>query len=179
MTVDERLEKFLSRTPQISQAAFVAQNASIMGDVRLGRDSSVFYGAILRADIDSIVIGEGSNVQDGCVIHLADDLGVKIGNYCTIGHGAIIHACTIGDLCLIGMGAVILDGAEIGAECLVGARSLVTQRTKIPPRSLVMGSPAKVVRELTPAELTSLRQSADKYIAVARAHARAPRQSVR
>lgn len=94
-----------------------------------------------------------------------------VGANCTIGHSAIIHACRIGDLCLVGMGAVVLDGAEIGEECLIGARALVTQRTKIPPRSLVIGSPAKVVRELTPEELLSLRKSAEKYIAVAQAHA--------
>lgn len=171
MTIHERLEKFLSRIPQTSEAAFVAPTANLMGDVRLGRDSSVFYGAVLRGDIESIVIGEGTNVQDGAVVHLADDLPAIVGARCTIGHSAIVHACRIGDFCLVGMGAVILDGAEIGDECLIGARSLITQRTKIPPRSLVVGSPAKVVRELTAAELASLRESAEKYIAVARVHA--------
>jgi carbonic anhydrase/acetyltransferase-like protein (isoleucine patch superfamily) len=171
LTIHERLEKFLSRHPQTSQAAFVAPNARLTGDVRLGKDSSVFYGAVLRGDIESIVIGEGTNVQDGAVIHLADDLPTIVGARCTIGHSAILHACRIGDLCLVGMGAVILDGAEIGDECLIGARALVTQRTKIPPRSLVLGSPAKVVRQLDDAEIASLRDSAEKYIAVARAHA--------
>ena len=171
MTIEQRLNKFLSRQPQTSLAAFVASNASLTGDVRLGKDSSIFYGAVLRGDIESILIGEGTNVQDAAVIHLADDLPAVVGARCTIGHSAIIHACRIGDLCLVGMGAVVLDGAEIGDECLIGARALVTQRTKIPPRSLVIGSPAKVVRELTPEELTSLRLSAEKYIAVARAHA--------
>jgi carbonic anhydrase/acetyltransferase-like protein (isoleucine patch superfamily) len=171
VTIDERLNKFLGRQPKTSLAAFVASNATLVGDVRLGRNSSVFYGAVLRGDIESIQIGEGTNVQDGAVIHLADDLPAVLGANCTIGHSAIIHACRIGDLCLVGMGAVVLDGAEIGDECLIGARALVTQRTKIPPRSLVIGSPAKVVRELTPEELVSLRQSAEKYIAVAQAHA--------
>lgn len=171
MTIQERLEKFLGRPPQISRAAFVAPNATLMGDVRLGKDSSVFYGAVLRGDIETISIGEGTNVQDCAVVHLADDLPAIIGARCTIGHSAIVHACRIGDLCLVGMGAVILDGAEIGDECLIGARALVTQRSKIPPRSLVIGSPAKVVRQLTEAELASLRESAEKYIAVARAHA--------
>ncbi len=171
MTIYERLDKFLGRQPQTSHAAFVASNAILVGDVRLGKDSSVFYGAVLRADIESIQIGEGTNVQDGAVIHTADDIPALLGAHCTIGHSAIIHACRIGNLCLVGMGAVVLDDAEIGDECLIGARALVTQRTKIPPRSLVIGSPAKVVRELTPEELFSLRQGADKYIAVARAHA--------
>ena len=171
MTIQQRLEKFLGRLPQISQAAFVAPNASLTGDVRLGKDSSVFYGAVLRGDIESIHIGEGTNVQDGAVVHLADDLPAIVGARCTIGHSAIVHACRIGDLCLVGMGAVILDGAEIGDECLIGARALVTPRTKITPRSLVIGSPAKVVRQLNDSEIASLRESAEKYIAVARAHA--------
>ena len=171
MNTEDRLKRFLHAKPQIAEAAFVASNATLVGDVRLGRDSSVFYGAVLRGDIDTIRIGEGTNVQDGCIIHLADDLGATVGAYCTIGHTAIIHACTVGDLCLVGMQAVILDGAEIGDECLIGAGALVTSRTKIPPRSLVLGSPAKVVRPLTEAEILSLRASADKYIAVSRAHA--------
>jgi carbonic anhydrase/acetyltransferase-like protein (isoleucine patch superfamily) len=171
MNTEDRLKRFLHAKPQIAEASFVASNATLIGDVRLGRDSSVFYGAVLRGDIDTIRIGEGTNVQDGCIIHLADDLGATVGAYCTIGHAAIIHACTVGDLCLVGMQAVILDGAEIGDECLIGAGALVTSRTKIPPRSLVLGSPAKVVRPLTEAEILSLRASADKYIAVSRAHA--------
>lgn len=171
MTIEDRLAKFLGRTPQVSQSAFVANSATLVGDVRLGKDSSVFYGAVLRGDIETITIGESSNVQDGCIVHLADDLGAHIGAWCTIGHAAIIHACTIGDECLVGMQAVVLDGAEIGDQCLIGAGSLVTQRTKIPPRSLVLGSPAKVIRPLKENELASLRESAAKYVAAARAHA--------
>jgi carbonic anhydrase/acetyltransferase-like protein (isoleucine patch superfamily) len=171
MNIEDRLARFLNNKPQVSEAAFIAYNACIIGDVRLGPDSSVFYGATLRADIETIQIGEATNVQDGCIIHLADDLGVKIGAHCTIGHAAIVHACTIGDLCLIGMQAVILDAAEIGDECLIGAGSLITSRTKIPARSLVMGSPAKVVRQLRDEEISFLRVSSEKYVAVARAHA--------
>lgn len=171
MNIEDRLARFLNNKPQVSEAAFIAHNACIIGDVRLGRDSSVFYGATLRADIETIQIGEATNVQDGCIIHLADDLGVQIGAHCTIGHAAIVHACTIGDLCLIGMQAVILDAAEIGDECLIGAGSLITSRTKIPARSLVMGSPAKVVRQLRDEEIAFLRVSSEKYVAVARAHA--------
>ena len=171
MNIEARLEKFLRAKPRLEAAAFVASTATIIGDVRLGQDSSVFYGAVLRGDIETIRVGEGTNIQDGCIIHLADDLGATLGAYCTIGHAAIIHACTIGDLCLVGMKAVILDGAEVGDECLIGAGSLVTSRKKIPPRSLVMGSPAKIVRPLTDAEILFLRASADKYISVAHAHA--------
>lgn len=171
MTTTDRLATFLTRQPDLSAAAFVAADAKIMGDVRLGKDSSVFYGAILRGDIESIVIGEGTNVQDGCIIHLADDLSATVGAYSTLGHGAIVHACTVGDQCLIGMRATVLDGAEVGDQCLIAAGSVVTPRTKIPHGSMVMGTPAKVVRALTPAERASLRTWADKYISVAKAHA--------
>jgi carbonic anhydrase/acetyltransferase-like protein (isoleucine patch superfamily) len=117
------------------------------------------------------VIGEGTNIQDLTMVHLADDYGVTIGAWCTVGHGAIIHACEIGNECLIGMGATILDGASIGDRCIVGANALVTQRFVAPAGSMILGSPAKVVRSLTGAEQAGLRGWADKYIAVARAHA--------
>ncbi|NBR47539.1 gamma carbonic anhydrase family protein [bacterium] len=178
MTTAERLQHFLTRKPDIAAAAFVATDAQIIGDVRLGKDSSVFYGAVLRGDIESIHIGEATNVQDGCIIHLADDLGARVGAWCTIGHAAIIHACTVGDECLVGMKAVILDGAEIGDQCLIAAGALVTQRMKIPPRSMVMGTPAKVVRTLNAAEIVALRQSAEKYKIVAAAHAALQKQSI-
>lgn len=172
MTIQDRLEKFLTRTPQLSEALFVAHSASITGDVRLAKDSSVFYGAVLRGDIESIIVGEGTNVQDGSVVHLADDLPAIIGAYCTIGHSAVIHACTIGDETLVGMRAVVLDGAEVGDQCLIAAGSVVTPRTKIPAGSMVMGTPAKVFRQLSPEERAGLRSWAEKYIPVARAHAR-------
>ena len=125
MTVQERLAQHLGRTPDTAQANFVADNATVIGDVTLGPKSSVFYGAVLRGDIARIVLGEGSNIQDNAIVHLADDGDAIIGNYCTIGHGAIVHACTIGDECLIGMGATVLDKANIGARSIVGANSLV------------------------------------------------------
>lgn len=171
MEIQERLARHLGRVPDIAQAAFVAPNATVIGDVKLGKLSSIWYGAVLRGDIHTIEIGEGSNVQDLAVVHLADDYGVKVGRYTTIGHSAIIHACQIGDECLIGMGATILDGAVIGDHCIVGANSLVTQRFVAPPGSMVLGSPAKVVRSLTETELLGLRSWAEKYVAVAAAHA--------
>jgi len=171
MEIRERLACHLGKNPAIHQAAFVARNATVLGDVSLGSKSSVWYGCVLRGDINSIVIGEGSNIQDLTMVHLADDYGVVVGRYCTIGHGAIIHACQIGDECLIGMGATILDGAKIGDRCIVGANSLVTQRFVAPPGSMILGAPAKVVRALTPTEQASLRPWAEKYIAVAGAHA--------
>jgi carbonic anhydrase/acetyltransferase-like protein (isoleucine patch superfamily) len=171
MDINERLARFFGRKPDTQHAAFVAPNATVLGAVTLGAESSVWYGCVLRGDINTIEIGEGTNIQDLTMVHLADDYGVKIGRYCTIGHSAVIHACAIGDECLIGMGATILDGAKIGDHCIVGANALVTQRFTAPPGSMILGSPAKVVRQLTEAERTGLRGWAEKYIHVARAHA--------
>ena len=171
MTHAERLDRYLGRTPDLGRALFVAPSAAIQGDVVLGPNSSVFYGAVLRGDINEIRVGEGTNIQDNAIVHLADDYPALIGAWCTIGHAAIIHACTVEDYCLIGMGATLLDGARIGDHSLVGANSLVPNRFTCPPGSLVYGSPAKVVRPLKPAELEGLKLSADKYVEVARAHA--------
>lgn len=171
MDIQERLARHLGRVPDTAAAAFVAPNATVVGDVRLGPMSSVWYGCVVRGDINSIEVGEGTNIQDLTMVHLADDYGVKIGHYCTVGHSAIVHACTIGDECLIGMGATILDGAKIGDRCIVGANSLVTQRFEAPPGSMILGSPAKVVRALAAEEQAGIRRWAEKYIAVARAHA--------
>jgi carbonic anhydrase/acetyltransferase-like protein (isoleucine patch superfamily) len=171
MTIHDRLATHLTKTPDTARALFVAANATVVGDVTLGENASVFYGAVLRGDIARIVVGEGSNIQDNAVVHLADNLDAIIGAWCTIGHSAIVHACTIEDECLIGMGATVLDGARIGARSIVGANSLVPQRFTCPPGSMVYGSPAKVVRPLTDAEQASLRPWAEKYVAVATAHA--------
>jgi len=171
MTVQDRLDRHFSRIPQVARAAFVAPDATVIGDVTLGALSSVWYGCVLRGDINSIFIGDGSNVQDGTVVHLADDDPVRVGSYTTIGHRAIIHACDIGDECLIGMGATVLDGARIGDRCIVGASALVTQRFVAPPGSMILGVPARVVRPLTDAEKAGLRPWAEKYVAVAAAHA--------
>jgi carbonic anhydrase/acetyltransferase-like protein (isoleucine patch superfamily) len=171
MDLPQRLARHLGRTPDTARAAFVAKNATVIGNVVLGPDSSVWYGCVLRGDINPIEIGEGTNIQDLTMVHLADSYGVKVGRYCTIGHSAIIHACEIGDECLIGMGATILDGAVIGDHCIVGANSLVTQRFVAPPGSMILGSPAKVVRPLNEKELLGLRAWAEKYVIVAKAHA--------
>jgi carbonic anhydrase/acetyltransferase-like protein (isoleucine patch superfamily) len=171
MTIQERLEAHLGKTPDTARASWVAANATVVGDVTLGPKSSVFYGAVLRGDIARIVVGEGTNLQDNAIVHLADDGDAVIGAWCTIGHAAIVHACTIEDECLIGMGATILDRARIGARCIVGANALVTQDFTCPPGSLVLGAPAKVARALSDKEQASLRQWAEKYVAVAQAHA--------
>ena len=172
MTLQERLDRHLSRLPDTSRANWVAASATLVGDVTLGAQSSVFYGAVLRGDIARIVVGEGTNIQDNAVVHLADDLDAIIGNWCTIGHSAIIHACTIEDECLIGMGATVLDGARIGRGSIVGAGAVVTQRTVVPPGSMVLGMPAKVVRPLSATEQAGLREWAMKYVTVSAAHAR-------
>ena len=171
MTVEERLARHLVKTPDTAKANWVAANATVVGDVTLGARASVFYGAVLRGDIARIVVGEGTNIQDNCIVHLADDLDAVIGAWCTIGHGAIIHACEIGDGCLVGMGATILDGAKIGARSIVGAGAVVTPRTVIPPGSMVLGTPGKVVRELSVEEQGALKGWAEKYLAVSAAHA--------
>ncbi len=171
MDIHGRLKRHLDKNPDTAGAAFVAPNATLLGDVKLGLQSSVWYGCVLRGDINSIRIGEGTNIQDLTMVHLADDYGVTVGRHCTIGHSAIIHACEIGDECLIGMGATILDGAKIGDRCIVGANALVTQRFVAPPGSMLLGAPAKVVRALTEDEQRGLRGWAEKYIEVARVHA--------
>jgi carbonic anhydrase/acetyltransferase-like protein (isoleucine patch superfamily) len=171
MTHPERLARYLGRSPDISRALFVAPTATVVGDVVLGPLSSVFFGAVLRGDIQEIRVGEGTNIQDNAVVHLADDFAALIGAWCTIGHAAIVHACTIEDECLVGMGATILDGARIGARSIVGANSLVPQHFKCPAGSMVYGSPAKAVRTLSAAEMAGIRPWAEKYVHVARAFA--------
>jgi carbonic anhydrase/acetyltransferase-like protein (isoleucine patch superfamily) len=170
MTFDEQMERYLDAVPSIHPTAFIAPGAVIVGDVSIGEDASIWYGAVLRADLNQIRIGPRSNIQDGSVVHLADELGVFLGQYVTCGHAAILHACLIDDEVLIGMGSTILDGAEIGARCVIGANSLVTQGMKIPPGSLVFGSPAKVRRSLDLEEQASVRHWAEKYVKLSRAY---------
>ena len=163
-SLDERLGAFLRKQPVLGRNVYVARGAVVVGDVTLGQGASVWYNAVLRGDINRIVVGAGSNIQDNAVLHLADDFPCILGDYVTVGHSAIVHACTIGRECLIGMGAVILDGAIIGKQSIVGAKALVTQGTKIPPGSLVLGAPAKVVRKLTKEERAGLKWWAQKYV---------------
>ena len=163
-SVRSRLETFLVKKPVLGHGVYVARGAVVLGDVTIGEHSSVWYNSGVRGDINRIIIGHHTNIQDNAVVHLADEYPCLIGNYVTVGHSAIVHACTVGDECLIGMGAVILDGAVLGEQCLIGARALVTQRMEIPAGSLVMGSPAKVVRALTAEERAGLKQWAVKYV---------------
>ena len=161
----KQLDTFLARKPTVGRGVYIARTGVVVGDVTLGDHSSVWYNAVLRGDINRIVVGHHTNIQDNAVLHLADDYACLVGNYVTIGHSAIVHACTIGDECLIGMGAVVLDGAVIGEQCLIGAKALVTQRMQIPAGSLVMGAPATIIRPLKPEERAGLKHWADKYVA--------------
>jgi carbonic anhydrase/acetyltransferase-like protein (isoleucine patch superfamily) len=162
--------RFLFIAPRIDASAYVSPHAVVMGDVRLGPHASVWPTAVLRGDINFIEIGEGSNVQDGCVVHLAEELPVIVGRLVTVGHRAILHACTVEDECLIGMGATILDGAVIGRGSIVGAHALVTKEMRVPPGSLVMGTPAKIIRALRPDEIAGIRAWADHYVALGPIH---------
>lgn len=155
----------MRRQPRLGQGVFIAPGAVVVGDVELGDFSSVWYNAVLRGDINRIVIGHHTNIQDNSVLHLESDLPCLVGSYVTIGHAAIVHACTVGDETLIGMRSVILDGAVIGRQCLIGAGALVTPRTQIPDGSLVLGAPAKVVRPLRDDEKAGLKESAERYVA--------------
>jgi len=149
--------------PQIDKTVFAAASADIIGKVTIGKGAGIWFGAVLRGDIEPIIIGEGSNVQDLSVIHTEKGAPAIIGKNCTIGHKALIHGCAIGDNCLIGMGAIIMNYAEIGAESLVGAGALVTERKKFPPRSLIIGSPASVKRSLALEEIAEIRRNVENY----------------
>jgi carbonic anhydrase/acetyltransferase-like protein (isoleucine patch superfamily) len=156
--------RFERHTPDVAPDAYVADNATVLGRVRLGARASVWFGASVRGDNDDIVIGAGSNVQDGAVLHVDPGFAMKIGERVSIGHQAMLHGCTIGDGALIGIQAIVLNGAVIGEQSLVGAGALVTEGKQFPPRSLILGAPAKVMRELTEQDLLMLKAAADSYI---------------
>lgn len=170
MNFPERLAQYLDARPRIDPAAYVAPGADLIGDVTIEAEASVWFQTVLRADINRIVIGPRSNIQDGAVVHLADDYGVQVGELVTVGHKAILHACTIADEVLVGMGAIVLDGAEIGARSIIGAGALVTGGKKFPPGSLILGSPAKAVRTLSLDEQAGIKVWAEKYVALSRAY---------
>lgn len=161
---------FNGATPALDPTAWVAPTAQLIGDVRLERDASVWYSAVLRADVDPIVLGEGSNLQDGVVVHTDEGFPTTIGRGVSVGHQAVLHGCTIGDGVLVGMSATILNGATIGEETLVAAGAVVPEGAQIPPRSLVAGVPAKVRRELGDADLARLRANSVIYVELARLH---------
>ena len=160
---------FNGKTPKIAPSARIAENAVLVGDVTVGADVSIWYGAVVRGDTAPIVLGYGCNVQDNCVVHGSEGYPAKIGKNVTVGHGAIIHGCTIEDDCLIGMGAVVLNGAQIGSFSIVGAGALVTERKEIPPYSLVVGVPGKVVKTYEGDDAAKVEKSIRDNAAVYRA----------
>jgi len=162
---------FEGRLPRIHPSAFVAPTAVIIGEVTIEEDASVWYGCVLRGDLEPIVVGRRSNVQDNSVLHTGYREPTIIGPNITVGHGAIIHGCTLEEGCLIGMGAKILNGAVVGRDSIVGAGALVPEGKQIPPRSLAVGVPAKVVRELTDEQVAQSHWNTDNYVHNGRRHA--------
>jgi len=160
----------LADSPEVPASAFVAPSAELIGAVELGERSSVWYQCVLRADLERIVVGPESNLQDGTVVHLASDLGTRVGARVTVGHRAILHACEIDDEVLVGMGAIVMDGAKVGARSIVAAGALVPRGLVVPPGSLALGSPARVVRTLDLDEQRSIAGWAEKYVRVAAEH---------
>ncbi|GAA3702036.1 gamma carbonic anhydrase family protein [Zhihengliuella alba] len=159
-----------SKTPRVSPTAFVAPTAVLSGDVEIGDRASVFYGVSVRGDSDAIRVGARSNLQDNVVVHADRGVPCTVGEGVSVGHSAVLHGCTIGDDCLIGMSATVMNGSEIGAGSLVAAGALVLEGTQVPPRSLVAGVPAKVRRELTDDEVAGLHRNAETYLGLAEKH---------
>ncbi len=151
------------RSPQCASDSWIADNATLIGSVRLAAGASVWFGVVIRADNDSISIGERSNIQDNAVLHTDAGIPLLLGHHVTVGHQAVLHGCSVGDASLIGIGAIVLNGARIGANCLVGAGALIAEGKSYPERTLILGSPAKVVRELSDAEVAGLHASAEGY----------------
>lgn len=160
------LDKFKGITPQIHSSAYIAPSADVISMVKIGENCSVWHNAVLRGDVDEIIIKNGSNVQDNCVLHCSPGLKTIVGEGTTVGHSAVLHSCEIGNNSLIGMGAIILDGVKIGDNCLIAAGSLLTPGTVIPDGSMVMGSPGKVKRELTEEEIAGISHNVNEYIAL-------------
>ncbi|TDK61055.1 gamma carbonic anhydrase family protein [Bacillus salipaludis] len=150
--------------PSIDETVFVAPGAYLIGDIKIGKESTIWFNAVLRGDEGPISIGEQTSIQDNTTIHLYEGCPVEIGDGVTVGHNVILHGCKIGNRSIIGMGSTLLDHVEIGDECIIGANTLLTSGTKIPPRSLVVGSPGKVVRELTEKDLQLIQMSIEVYV---------------
>lgn len=156
---------YLDKTPQLDETVFVAPSADVIGDVTIGKDSSIWFKSVVRGDVHFIKIGNRTNVQDGCVLHVTHDtFPMEIGDEVTIGHGVILHGCTIESGSLIGMGAILLDNCRVGKNSLIAAGTLIKQNDVIPPRSLVMGSPGKVVRKLSDKEVEGIYNAAQHYV---------------
>jgi len=164
------IKSYKGKSPIIKDSCFIAENATIIGDVKIAENANIWYGTVVRSDMSYTTIGENTNIQENTTVHNDFDTPTEIGNNVTIGHNCVIHGCKIGDNVLIGMGSVILNNAEIGENTIIGAGSLVTQGKKIPSGALCIGSPAKVVRELTDEEISSIKSSAIHYLEMAEEH---------
>ncbi len=157
----------MSSNTRKNDALFIAENATVIGDVSLGKDTGIWFGAVVRGDNERITIGEGSNIQDNCVVHVSAGHPVNIGDYVSIGHGAIVHGCTIKDRVLVGMGSIILNGAEIGEDTIIGAGAVVPENKIIPPGSVVMGIPGKVVKDISEDQKAHILKNSKVYIELA------------
>lgn len=159
------IESYKGVSPHIHPTAFIAGGVRVVGDVKIGMDSSVWFGSIIRGDVHSIRIGERTNIQDGCILHVTKGKWpLNLGDEITVGHRVTLHGCTVHSRCLIGMGALVLDGSEIGEGAIIGAGSVVTEGTKIPPRTLALGTPARVRRDITEEELENTIRLAGRYV---------------
>ncbi len=160
------IRSYQNETPEIAEEVFLAETSAVIGKVKLEKGANIWYGAVLRGDEAEIRIGENSNIQDNAVVHTAKDFPVSIGKNVTVGHGAIVHGCTVGDDSMIGMGAIVLNGAVIGKGCLIGAGALVKEGAVIPDHSLCVGVPAKVVREMDEKGIEKIRANAEMYVSL-------------
>jgi len=156
------------KSPRIDESVYLAPTATVIGDVEIAKNASIWFETVIRGDINPIRIGEFTNIQDFCMLHISQDSRIIVGDYVTVGHRALLHGCKIGNNCLIGMGAIIMDNADVGNNCIIGAGSLVTQNQKIPDGSLVFGSPARVKRSLMPEEIEEIKKSAEHYFEYSR-----------
>ncbi len=166
--------EFDGKKPIIHETCFIASNSTLIGNVTVDEYSSIWYNTVVRADLNRIIIGKRTCVQDNSVLHVEKECAILIGNNVLIAHNTVIHGCSIGDGALIGISSVLMNGVEIGESSIIGAGSIVTENTKIPPRTLALGVPAKVVKEITPQHIDSMRKAIDTYVELAQEHKRLP-----
>ncbi len=164
----KKTDSYLTQIPEVGSGSWISVKSTLIGAVKIGKNCSVWPNAVIRGDINSIVLGDQTNVQENAVLHVSEEYSLAVGSGVTIGHNAVVHGCTIEDGCLIGMGAIILDGVVVGKNCLIGAGSLLTMGTNVPEGSLVLGAPGKVVRKLTGKDLDYIYQSAESYVQLAK-----------
>ena len=162
------IKPYKNNLPQVAEQVYIAENASVIGNVILERRASVWFGTVIRGDNAAITIGEDTNIQDNSTLHCAPGTPLRVGDRVTVGHNVVLHSCTVEDDCLIGMGAVIMNRAEIGKNSIVGAGALVTEGKVFPENSLIVGSPAKVKRQLTEADIEAIRENAEEYLQLAK-----------